>query len=291
MGDMSAPDLKLPQTIRPVADQILKITDEVCGKHLDQEYADLCRTVVGKLARKRPSPLARGDLRIWAAGVVYAVAQANFLFDPTQTPHASTDQLSDWLGVKKTTMGNKGRLIRDTLAISPLDPEYQRGDLIDANPLNWMFEVNGVMIDIRHAPADLQVEALQLGLISHLPDQAPSSPEELDRLAEAITTDCYNRAEQVTAFYEAFATEVTLPASATLAGTPTQVTGFDIAANGEEAIARCQNGDVTGDVRLSDLVFSPDAPAGWVHAAYRRVLGLEPHPSAMPSGWQPVWLS
>ncbi len=43
------------------------MTDAVCLEHLDIEYADLCRRVVGKLGRKRPSPLLRGDLRIWAS--------------------------------------------------------------------------------------------------------------------------------------------------------------------------------------------------------------------------------
>ncbi len=31
------------------------------------EYAELIRKLIAKLARKRPSPLVRGDLRIWAA--------------------------------------------------------------------------------------------------------------------------------------------------------------------------------------------------------------------------------
>jgi len=32
-----------------------------------------------------------------AAGVVYAVGQLNFVFDPSQSPHATADQLSEWL--------------------------------------------------------------------------------------------------------------------------------------------------------------------------------------------------
>lgn len=38
----------------------MAVTDAVCLEHLDIEYADLCRRVVGKLGRKRPSPLLRG---------------------------------------------------------------------------------------------------------------------------------------------------------------------------------------------------------------------------------------
>ncbi len=76
--------VNVPHAVRPYADQVVAVTDAVCLEHLDIEYADLCRRVVGKLGRKRPSPLLRGDLRIWASGVVYAVGQLNFVFDPAQ---------------------------------------------------------------------------------------------------------------------------------------------------------------------------------------------------------------
>ncbi|HEX7462642.1 MAG TPA: DUF6398 domain-containing protein [Dermatophilaceae bacterium] len=118
--------MNVPHAVRPSADQVVAVTDAVCRAHLDMEYADLCRAVVGKLGRKRPSPLTRGDPRIWAAGVVYAVGQLNFVFDPSQSPHATADQLSEWLGVKKTTMANKARLIRDTLKLSHFDGQFMR---------------------------------------------------------------------------------------------------------------------------------------------------------------------
>ena len=114
--------------------------------------------------------------------------------------------------------------------------------------------------------------------------------DEVDRLVAVITVDCYNLAEQVTAFYETFAEEVPLPTTATVVGTTIEVVGIDIAEHGEELIARCHRGDVVQDLRLSDLVFAPDTAAGWIHAAYRRCLGLAPHPAAVPEGWKPSWL-
>ncbi len=168
--------LNVPHAVRPYADQVVAVTDAVCLEHLDIEYADLCRAVVGKLGRKRPSPLLRGDLRIWASGVVYAVGQLNFVFDPAQTPHATADQLSGWLGVKKTTMANKARSIRSTLKLSHADSEFMRRDLVDASPLTWLLEVNGMLVDIRHAPARLQVMAFELGLIPYLPGAAGDTP-------------------------------------------------------------------------------------------------------------------
>lgn len=52
------------------------------------------RTFLGRLARKQPSPLARGDERIWAGTVLYVLGQLNFLFDPRSTPHMTGDELA-----------------------------------------------------------------------------------------------------------------------------------------------------------------------------------------------------
>jgi hypothetical protein len=65
--------------VRPVFDEITAITDAFCARHLDAEYGRLCGMLAAKLARKRPSPLVRGDRRIWAAGIVYAIGRVNFL--------------------------------------------------------------------------------------------------------------------------------------------------------------------------------------------------------------------
>ncbi len=171
---MKGPQLSTPQlpvAIRPYAEQIVAVTDAVCEHHLDAEYAELSRRLVGRLARKRPSPLVRGDLRIWGAGVVYAVGQANFLSDPAQSPHATADQLSDWLGVKKTTMANKAAMIRDLLKLGHHDTEIMRRDLIDSSPLTWLLEVDGLLVDARQLPPALQRQALELGLIPYIPGQ------------------------------------------------------------------------------------------------------------------------
>lgn len=165
-------NVNVPHAVRPYVDQVVAVTDAVCREHLDEEYAHLCRAVVGKLGRKRPPPLTRGDPRIWAAGVVYAVGQLNFIFDPAQTPHASADQLSEWLGVRKTTMANKGRLVRDTLKMNHFDTELSRRDVIDASPLTWLLEIDGMPIDIRLAPVQVQAKAFELGLIPYVPGNA-----------------------------------------------------------------------------------------------------------------------
>jgi hypothetical protein len=166
-------ELKVPKALRPVADEIVAITDSVCLAVLDEEYADLARRAVAKLARKRPSPLLRGRRAGWAAGVVYALGQASFLFDPAIGPTVTADQLSEAFGLAKSTMGSKARQVRDLLGISPFSPEFERADVAAANPLKWIIEVDGLAVDVRHVPLDIQVAAFERGFIPYVPALGP----------------------------------------------------------------------------------------------------------------------
>ena len=165
---------KVPVASLPVFNEITAITSRFCAEHLDEEYARLCVKLAARLARKRPSPLLRGDRRIWAAGIVYAVGRVNFLADPAQRPHLRTDELADLLEVKQTTMANKGRLIMDTLGIGLMEPEYSRSDMLDQNPIVWMIRVDDLIVDARWLPEALQVQAWQRGLIPYVPAHATS---------------------------------------------------------------------------------------------------------------------
>ena len=160
--------VKLPKTVKPSADLILGFTDRFCAEHLDAEYAALCRRLVTKLARKRPSPLLRGDLFIWAAAVIYTVGGLNFLFDRSQQPHLSTDDLSALTGVPKSTMANKAKVIRDMLKITLFSFEFQRRSLIEQNPAAWLIMFDGFLVDARLMPPEIQEEARRLGLIPDL---------------------------------------------------------------------------------------------------------------------------
>jgi hypothetical protein len=80
-------EIRVPRESRAAFDAIVQITDEVRGKHLTSEYASLARGLAAALARKRPSPLLKGAPHTWACGVVYALGNVNFLFDPSQNHH------------------------------------------------------------------------------------------------------------------------------------------------------------------------------------------------------------
>lgn len=168
MIDADLAAMRIPLALREPTAQILAIADKACGELLDDEYGDLCRQLVAGLARKRPSPLARGDTRIWAAGVIYAVGQINFLFDRSQQPHLTADQLAGHLGVVKTTMANKAGLINKALNLGAFEPQLTRRRMLERHPLAWLVEVNGLIVDARMLPPEIQDEARRRGLIPDL---------------------------------------------------------------------------------------------------------------------------
>jgi hypothetical protein len=51
----------------------------------------------------------------------------------------------------------------------PLDPRWTLPSFAEKNPLVWMAEVNGLLVDLRCMPHDLQEIAFAKGLILYIP--------------------------------------------------------------------------------------------------------------------------
>jgi hypothetical protein len=168
-----------PAAVRSAHDRIVSLTDAFCREHLDEEYGALCRKLAGVLARKRPSPLVRGKPESWASGIVRAVGWVNFLGDPSQPHHMKMTDIDEGFGVSEATGSAKSMAIRNLLRISRLDPEWTLPSRMDDNPLIWMLEVNGLIMDIRSCPREAQEVAFEKGLIPYIPaDRADDSAGE-----------------------------------------------------------------------------------------------------------------
>jgi hypothetical protein len=50
-----------------------------------------------------------------------------------------------------------------------LDPNWSLPSRLDDNPMVWMLQVNGSMMDVRHAPREVQEIAFNRGLIPFIP--------------------------------------------------------------------------------------------------------------------------
>jgi hypothetical protein len=160
----------VPKEMQARFDEITQLTDAFSQTYLNHEYTQLCRELTATLCRKRPSPLVRGKAGTWACGIIHALGMVNFLFDSSQTPHIAASQIWEYFGLSSSTMQAKSKQMRDLLGIDMMDPDWTLPSMIDANPMAWMVEVNGLIIDARHAPRYIQEEAWRKGLIPYIPE-------------------------------------------------------------------------------------------------------------------------
>jgi hypothetical protein len=155
--------------MQPTHDAIVALTDTFCRDHLNDDYRELAQAMVAALCRKRPSPLASGQPRSWACGVIYALGQVNFLSDRSTQPYMSMADVCAGFGVSPSTAGAKARVISNVLGLHPLDLHWSLPSLIEQNPLVWMAEVNGMLVDLRHMPREVQEIAFEKGMIPYIP--------------------------------------------------------------------------------------------------------------------------
>lgn len=166
---MTKQTLSVPPSVQPSYAAIIAHTDRICREHLNEEYAEMARRLAAALARKRPSPILRGKSEIWACGIVYALGTVNFLFDPSQAPYMRADELCAAFGVSKSSGANKAAQIRDMFGMYQFDPRWCLPSLIDENPLVWYIQVNGMIVDARRVPREVQEIAYEKGLIPYIP--------------------------------------------------------------------------------------------------------------------------
>ena len=143
--------------------------NQFCRDHLNDEYAVLCRKLAEKLARKRPSPLVKGRPTTWASGIVRTIGWVNFLDDRSQQPHMKLTAIDKAFGVGESTGQGKSMEIRRMLKIKSFDHHWSLPSRMDDNPMAWMVQVNGFLMDVRDAPREVQEIAFQKGLIPYIP--------------------------------------------------------------------------------------------------------------------------
>ena len=150
-------------------DSISQATDAFANQYLSDEYKQLMRQALAALSRKRPSPLLKGKDNSWAAGVVHALGMTNFLFDPAQAPHCQSADIYAFFGVSASNTQAKSKDIRDLLDMGPMSLDWCLPSRMATNPLVWMLQVNGVVMDIRQLPLEAQQIAFDQGFIPYIP--------------------------------------------------------------------------------------------------------------------------
>lgn len=159
---------KIPAALQSRYDEIIQITDAFCQQNLTDEYRDLCRKMAATLCRKRPSPLATGATNSWACGIAYSIGRINFLFDKSQTPHMRGEDLCQHFSLSQSTGTAKSTAIMKSLKSMQMDPQWTLSSRIAANPMAWLIMVDGLMVDARKLPREIQEEAFRRGMIPFL---------------------------------------------------------------------------------------------------------------------------
>ena len=161
--------MSIPIQMRPIYSELAEMISDYCGRFLSEDYRTLCLRLLEKLCRKRPSPLLKGRRNTWAAGIVYAIAANNLIFDKSMPIHRTADELSRPFGLAPATASARAAEIRRLVRLSPLDAQWLLPELIEDSPALWMLSWNGFIVDARDLPPEIQRETAEMGLIPYAP--------------------------------------------------------------------------------------------------------------------------
>lgn len=136
------------ELVQQKKDTLIQMTDGFADSYLDEDYKMLCQKLINKMSRKRQVPFLSGRLDIWAAAVIYALGQINFLFDRSFEPYVSATDLCDYFGTSQSTTYQKAQKIRDMFKIRHFDDEFSTEKVQNENPFNDFVMVNGLIVPI-----------------------------------------------------------------------------------------------------------------------------------------------
>lgn len=108
--------------------QIEQQAQRFVAKHLSEEYAGLVTKFLDVLEKKHPALLRQGDIKIYAAGVVHALASHNFLFGKGADYQTSPGEIADFYGIKQSGMGQRSAQLSRAIGMSRLDVTWLAGE-------------------------------------------------------------------------------------------------------------------------------------------------------------------
>jgi hypothetical protein len=155
-------------------DALIEMTDGFADRYLDEEYKMLCRKLIEKMSRKRQVPFLSGRLEIWAAAVIYALGQINFLFDKNFEPYIGAADLCKYFGTSQSTTSQKAKIIRDMFKMKYFDEEFSTEKMQKENPFNEFVMIDGLIV-----PVSAVMEALGKK-IAKLQEEFESEDEDLE---------------------------------------------------------------------------------------------------------------
>jgi len=145
--------------------ELVRLTGEYCDEHLNDEYKELAGKLIRTMEHGRPDLFLGGWAKTWAAAVIYALGQINFLFDKSFEPYIAAGDIPLYFGVSQSTVGTKAKLIRDTFDVHPWHPEFSTERMLENNPYGGKVMINGFVVPISMLRLELQEELRKRGIV------------------------------------------------------------------------------------------------------------------------------
>jgi hypothetical protein len=152
------------EKIETISLELIRLTGEFCEEHLNEEYRQLAEKLILTMKRRRPVLFLRGRANTWAAAVIYALGQINFLFDRSYEPYVAAAEIPSYFGVSQSTVATKAKLIRDTFDLFPWHPEFSTQRLLDNDPYSGKVMIDGFIVPINMLSPELQEELRKRGM-------------------------------------------------------------------------------------------------------------------------------
>ena len=151
------------QKIQEKQTRLLELTHGFCQKYLDKNYSQLCQTLIHTMSLQQKIPFLSGKLEIWAASIIQALGQVNFLFDKNCEPYVSLATLNKHFGTTQSTVMNKARELRHMLDRDDFN-QFAGQELLEKHSLENLVALNGRLVTIGTLPQELQYLVQQMGL-------------------------------------------------------------------------------------------------------------------------------
>lgn len=104
--------------------QILEMIEEFSDKYLDVEFKALNVKLAGELGDCDKISFDDDKPEVWAAGIIFAIGQLNFLFEDLYAPYISRNNLCGYFKISRMKMNNKARDIRRLLNLKLGDKNF-----------------------------------------------------------------------------------------------------------------------------------------------------------------------
>lgn len=159
----------MPNNIKNSYLEISGLTDIFCLGYLSKKYVHASRTMVSQLCQSHISLVKPCKTKYWAAGTIHALAKTNQLYATETIPHVPASKVIDEFEISRSTIYKYANLIQQLINVPCFQVPQNHQQQSQATLSQWLISIDGIIIDAREMPHDIQKEAYQKGSIPHLP--------------------------------------------------------------------------------------------------------------------------